>query len=244
MTPYNKSSVQSQSLIEKNLRTEDLKTADLTLVRKGLTHRPQNSLADFKIRSTGYSLEIQFSQGRLRECPIFTPHRDDADGSGLSLLMIATTVLLVGGSVALTQSVWFGIFVAIAIPIFWKLVTPAKVQAQERTATLRFVNTPKDQTFLSLTTAPAKYSRALSEHPLHHLESVQRDATTIHFSNLPVQLVSASTYLVGGQLSLTLYTSDAHGKNRLRITGTRQEVQWLHSRVDQWAKETLPNPIT
>jgi len=243
---YNESSTQSQPLSKESSLKEDFRQEDLTLVRKGLTRQPQNTLADFKLRSTGYSLEIQFSQHRLRECPLFTAKKKKAEESGLSLLMIAMTTLLVGGSVALTRSAIFGVFVAIAIPLFWRLAQPSKVHSPIQTATLRFVNTPQHQTFLSLTTEPTPPAISRYKAPLPHLPSPVQNgsAATIHFSNLPIKMVSASTYLVGGQLSLTLYTSDAHGKNRLRITGTRQEVQWLHARVEQWAKATLPHPIT
>ncbi|MFK8184397.1 MAG: hypothetical protein AB8B99_13575 [Phormidesmis sp.] len=216
---------------------------NLTLVRKGLTAEPQNSYADFKICATSYGLEVQFSQDRLRTCPVFTAPKDTTDEPELSPLMIAATILLVGGSVVLTKSTIFGILVAIAIPVFWKLSTPSKGPAPSRTAKLRFVNTPKNQTFLSLTTAPLAKKVPPYGTQAQSTEAAKDPATTIHFSNLPVQLVAASTYLVGGQLSLTLYTSDTHGKNKLRITGTRQEIRWLHARIARWSQETLPHPI-
>lgn len=226
-----------------SLTGDNLTANNLTIVRQGLTSKPQNSYADFKIRATSYGLEIEFSQQRLRSSPIFTQKQDSTEEPGLSLLMVAMTILLVGGSVALTKSIVFGILVAIAIPVFWNLATPSPAPAPNRTAKLRFVNTPKNQTFLSLTTAPSSPQTTPHRAQIQHLTPAPDKADTIHFSNLPVQLVSASTYFIGGQLSLTLYTSDPHGKNRLRITGTRQEIRWLHSRIAKWGKETLPHPI-
>lgn len=241
MTSYNQFSPDSQPINAQHTDTPPIRRENLALVRRGLTSRPQNSLADFKIRATSYSLEIQFYQQRLRDCPAFDNRKRDSAEPELSPVMIAATILLVGGSVALTQSTIFGVLVAIAIPTFWKLSTPAKEPSQYRTATLRFVNTPKQQTVLSLTTSPASLTtNSQGKQIQRYLEPTRDRETIIHFSNLPVQLVSANTYIIGGQLNLTLYASDAKGKNKLQITGTRQEIEWLHSRIDQWARETAP----
>lgn len=231
MTSYDNLPSHSQSLAQDNLLS----------VHRGLTSKPQNSLADFKIRSTDYGLEIQLSQHRLREGAVFTSKPKKAEESELSLLMVAVTVLLVGGTTALTQSKAFGTLVAIAIPIFWKIANPQEDLTRSRTATLRFVNTPNNQTLLSVTSVPTPRFPNLRPHL--YSDATPSEVSTVHFSNLPIELVSASTYVVGGQLMLTLRTRVAPGKSNLRITGTRQEIRWLHARISKWAEATLPNPI-
>ena len=231
MNSYNQLSTDSQPIENENL----------IRVRQGLTAQPQNSLADFKVQATSYGLEVQFSQRRLRDFPAFNAKLSESESAGLTPLMTAATILLVGGSVVLTHSTIFGILVAIAIPAFWKIATPSDGPTQSRIATLRFVNTPKDQTVLSLTTAPASRAHRLNDTPTQPYAAPNKaNKNLVHFSNLPVQVVSAKVYVIGGQLSLTLYERDAKGKNKLRITGTRPEIEWLHARIDRWAKETAP----
>ncbi|MEM6452708.1 MAG: hypothetical protein AAF703_20620 [Cyanobacteria bacterium P01_D01_bin.105] len=245
MTPHNiPNSRPLEQLLERPLEEDNL-----VRVRKDLTPYPQNSLADLQVSSTSYSLEIQFSQKRLRSFPVFNLRKmnseqsNAADSDFFNPVMLAATVLLVGGTIALTHSVVFGILVAIAIPICQTLLTSEQGPAQSRTATLRFVNTPQNQTLLSLTSAPSSRATAPNMTLSHWPSPARAHETTVHFSNLPVKLVSAKTYVTSGQLSLTLYASGVQGKDRIRITGTRQEIHWLHSRIKRWGQETLSHQI-
>lgn len=202
----------------------------LSVVRTGLTAAPQNSLADFRVRPTSYGLEVQFCQKRIRDRLVFKPKDAAKSSLGLSLRSMLATVTLVGGAVALTSSAIFGAVVASALPIAYKLVKPTQKESDSEPAVLRFVNAPNGRTLLSMTTAP----NAQRKHP-----QPKRD---IHFSNRPVQLISASTYLFGGQLSVTLYESDRNGRNKLRITGSHQEIRWLHAKISNWNNMSKSHP--
>lgn len=138
----------------------------------------------------------------------------------LNLLPIIGMALFVGGSVILTGSAVFGVIVAIMLPaLFWLVTLPEKAARNEQ-AKLRLVNTPNGRTLLSMS--------AVSDS--------QRDSKdVIYVSNLPVRLVSAKTTLRGGQVSFTVYVDNPRG-NQICITGSRQEVRWLHARIVQWGR--------
>lgn len=200
--------------------------SNLTIVRAGLTTRPQNTLADLKVRTTPYSLEVQFAHRRIRDGLVFGGPGQDAQKSlGLSLRFALATVAIVGGAVAITGSAAFGIVMAAALPVLYKVVKSEQADKGDRTVTLRFVNAPDGRTLLSMTTVPSARTR-----------SARSIRPTVHFSNQPIRLVAARTYLAGGQVSLMLYQSDRNGRNKLRITGSRQETRWLHARLSKWNK--------
>ncbi len=199
---------------------------NLTIVRAGLTTRPQNSLADFKLRTTPYGLEVQFEQRRVRKGLVFTASPQEATkSSGLSWRFALATVAIVGGAVAITSSAIFGVVMAAALPVLYRVVKSEQDKESDRLVTLRFVNAPNGRTLLTMTTLPAARGRSP-----RHLRP------TVHFANRAVRLISARTYMMGGQVSLMLHESDRNGKNKLRITGSRQEIRWLHARISQWNK--------
>ena len=193
---------------------------NLTRVRPGLTAAPQTRLTDFKLRPTPYGLEIRLPLSRIRGRLITTMDRDDsADSTRLSLFAIVGMALFVGGSVMLTGSAVVGMIVAVALPaLFWLAALPEKAVA-DREATLRLVNAPNGRTLLSMSGAPNRTNTK----------------DVIYFSNLSVRSVSAKTTLRGGQLGFTVYIDNPRG-NQICITGSRQEVRWLHARIVQWGR--------
>ena len=207
--------------------------ANLSIVRGGLTAKPQNTLADFCLRPTPYGLELQLAEKRIRDRLVFNHQKNAADApSGLSVRSVIATITLVGGAVALTSSALFGAAIASVLPVLYKVAKPAPKESSDQAATLRFVNTPNGRTLLSMTTVPESQAKYL---PYKSYSPAALSSTReVHFSNLPVQLISASTYLFGGQLSVTLYERDRNGRNKLRITGSQQEIRWLHDRISKW----------
>ncbi len=223
MTRYNNTHLDTSSQSQDNL----------SIVRGGLTAKPQNTLADFRLRPTPYGLELQLAEKRIRDRLVFKQQKDAADmPSGLSIRSALATVTLVGGAVALTSSAIFGAVIAGILPMLYKVAKPAPKESKAHSATLRFVNTPNGRTLLSMTTMPESHNK-LSHHK-RYSPSPPDSGGEVHFSNLPVRLVSANTYLFGGQLSVTLYERDRNGRNKLRITGSQQEIRWLHDRISKW----------
>ena len=216
-----------------HLETSHQPQDNLSIVRSGLTTKPQNSLADFRLRPTPYSLEVQLAEKRIRDRLIFKPHKATAESpSGLSIRSGIATVALVGGAVALTGSAIFGTVIAAILPILYRIAKPTPEEFSAKAATLRFVNTPNGRTLLSMTTVSDP--KGSSSQSNRYRSATTNSGGEVHFSNLPVRLISASTYVFGGQLSVTLYERDRNGRNKLRITGSQQEIRWLHARISHW----------
>ncbi len=206
---------------------------NLSIVRSGLTAKPQNTLADFRLRPTSYGLELQLAENRIRDRLIFKSPKDiPKTPSGLSLRSALATVTLVGGAVALTSSAIFGVVIAGMLPVLYKVAKPTPKETISQSATLRFVSTPDGRTLLSMTTVADARHQPLAY--VGHQPTQPQAKREVHFSNLPVQLISASTYMFGGQLSLRLYERDRNGRNQIRITGSRQEIRWLHDKISNW----------
>lgn len=222
-------------------------TITLTGARSRLTASPQMSFADLKVRHTPYGLELHFSQRRIREslaAPVTqrakptTPADGDtlfSEQTGLTILGIAATIFFVGGGVAITGSAVVGILIATILPvIFWLIATP-KAPKRYGKAILRVSSVPNGRTLLTLKTIPP--APPLSSSKAHKRMRTKHFAVkgTVQCSNLPVLLVAAS--LKKRRLSHINFVFEpgnkCRGNKQIRITGTRQEIQWLNRHLAQ-----------
>ncbi|MEL6814176.1 MAG: hypothetical protein AAFP03_05095 [Cyanobacteria bacterium J06598_3] len=220
----------------------------LTGARPRLTASPQMSFADLKVRHTAYGLELHFSQRRIQESlmvPVarpLTPADDTlfSEQTALTILAVAATIFFVGGAVAVTGSAGIGLLIAAILPIvFWFIVMP-KGPKQYGKAILRVSSVPNGRTLLTLKTLPAP--PPLSSSKAHKRLRNKHFAlkSTVQCANLPVLLISHS--LSKRRLSHLKFVFEAgnkcRGHKRLHITGTRQEIQWLHRHLVQ--QENMP----
>lgn len=198
---------------------------NLIQVRRGLTAFPQTTFADFKISPHTYGMEIRLPLNRIRGSLIAAVTKQQAgESTRFSLWLVVGMALLVGSSVVLTSSAIFGGIIAVVLPVALWLITLSEKVKDEGEATLRLVNAPDGRTFLSMTGVLKA----------HHTAFCAK--SVVYFSNRSVQLVSAKTTLSGGQLSFILYAGDPRQGNRLRITGNRQEIRWLHAQITKWGR--------
>ncbi len=220
---------------------------NLSQVRPGLSSAPQTIRADFKVRSSAQELEIQFSQHRLRENLFPILSEDSLDESTIfGFWAVLFTVVLVGGAVALTDSILLGVAVAAILPIFLGLAAFTKKAPEarcNRVVNLKLCSTPHGHTLLSLTTAPSSSEREAQK-------STGIPKSTRHFSKMPLRAVKLAptrwhSFSQGESLSVCfsplschvsfiLYEHRSRRINRLRIAGSRQDIQWLYHHLSQW----------
>lgn len=244
LTPMNRRDSAAQTAQEPAPHTH----FNLSRVRPGLSSVPQTIRADFKVRSSAQELEIQFSQHRLRENLFPILSEDSLDESTIfGFWAVLSTVVLVGGAVALTNSIWFGVVVAAILPIFFGLAAfPKKAPEAKcnRVVNLKLSSTPHGHTLLGLTTAPPPPKKGETQ------QSTGIPKSTRHFSKMPLRAVKLAPTrwhsLVQGEslsvcfsplschVSFMLYEHRSRRINRLRIAGSRQDIQWLYHHLSQW----------
>lgn len=211
--------------------------------RRHYTRTPQMSFGDFKIRTTPDQLEIHCAQHRIRENLAQTPV-PALGGIELGALTVLLTVVFVGGSVALSGSIFLGILIAAVLPIPLRLVAFPPPQVTNRKAILRLTkseNRSKYPARLSLTTLPRQQRKLTAWGTVPPTES------KLHFSQVTVSAVkqslvlslSSKTGFICYQVSFLM--SDRYPLNhrpnlkQLRITGTYSEIRWLSHHLSQWS---------
>lgn len=207
---------------------------NLAVVRPGLTRRARTVRADFQVRSTPQIIEVQFSQHRIRECLVASvPEGEPTRTAVFYALVVLTTIVFVGGAVALTGSIVFGVIVAALLPGFYVLITTSKSnKLYGRKAILKLVHTPDGRLLLTLLSASKSQSSRPASDPL---------STTLHISQMPVHSVQSGPIILLSetnpfchQVSFTLMGTQSHRPNQLRITGSRQEIRWLCRHLEWW----------
>lgn len=207
---------------------------NLSVVRPGLTRRSRTVCADFKVRSAPNIIEVQFSQHRIQEGLVAPmPEGEPTRNAVFYALVALTTIVFVGGAVALTGSIVFGIITATLLPAFYALITASKSnKLSRRKATLKLVHTPDGHLLLTLLSA-AKSQNSRSAAGLL--------PTTLHISQMPVHSIQSGPVILLSetnpfcyQVSFTLIGSQSHQHNQLRITGSRQEIRWLCHHMEWW----------
>ncbi|KPQ35707.1 MAG: NUDE protein, C-terminal conserved region [Phormidesmis priestleyi Ana] len=229
---------------------------NLTQVRQNLTESPQTVFSVFKLSPTPYGLEMRMPLNRIRGSLIDSMRRSRSDQSTLfSLWKIIGMALVVGASVTLTKSAVFGGIVAVVLPLLLWLTTRSDNPSSQTAVILRLVNAPNGSTFLSMSTTPASscYQRSASGHipsrlssglasrsdlyaPYTYSVAEPSASTNLCFSNLPVERVSTSTSIGNRQISFTLYCVSPSKGKQIRISGSREEIYWLHAGISKWGK--------
>ena len=206
----------------------------LSRVHPGLSRSSRMVRADFKVRSATQVFEVQFSQHRLREHLAVTIPQSEQSEVALYALVALSTLVFVGGAVALTGSVVFGLVVAALLPGFYALITATKNNRFCRQkAILKLTHTPDGHLLLTLMTTPKR--RAV--HP------AASAITTIHLSQAPVHAIQSGptmmlseTSLFCHQVNFTLLGPQSRRLNQLRIAGSRQEIRWLCRHLEAWGQ--------
>jgi hypothetical protein len=194
---------------------------NLVKVRPGLTPVSQTRLSDFKLYPTPYGLEMHLPLHRLRGPLIAAAIRDNApETAWLTLRSVMGMTLLVGTAVLLTGSAVFGAIIATLLPALLWLMGSSAVPYPSNLI-LRLVNSPDGRMFLSLTQPSNSH--------------LARRQGVVYLANLPLQLISAETKLMGSQIVFTVY-AERGNPCHLCIKGTRQEVRWIHARLVHWGK--------
>jgi hypothetical protein len=206
-------------------------------VRPGLTALPQTLCNDFKLSPSSYGLEIRLSQHRIRSRLIPTvPPEQSSEEAKLWTALAYVMAICVGGVVVVTQSIGFGIVVAVFLPLAMWIVTTAGQVKKAHEVTLRMVNAPDGQTFLSASSGiqPARNDRRKGKAKSENLLAKNK----LHFNHFPIHLVSAKTTVTGGQVCFVLHNTAQHCREEICIKGSRREARWLHARIAKWGRGT------
>ncbi len=228
-----------------------------TPYRRAYTLTPQMSFSDFKIRATPDKLEIHCLQHRIRE-NLEESYVPPLDGLELGALTAISTIVFVGGSVALSGSILLGFLIAAALPIFLsillRLIAFPPPQMSNRKAILRLTKGSKSgskhRALLSLTTLPVQkksiQKRILQRKKLSawgtSSSAVPLAESKLHFSQVTVSAVKLSPVLslsskagfICYQVSFLISDRYPHHDRQLRITGTYPEMKWLSHHLSQW----------
>ena len=207
----------------------------LSRVRPGLLRFSRMVRADFKVRSIPQVMEVQFSQHRLREqLATSVPECEQPENIALYALVALSTIVFVGGAVALTGSVVLGLVVAALLPAFHTLVAASKNKFYHRKAILKLTHTPDGYLLLTLITAPKSKSVRPTE---------SSSPPTLHVSQVPVHAIHSGptitlsdVNLFCHQVSFTLLGPQSRRLNQIRITGSRQEIRWLCRHLERWGQ--------
>lgn len=221
---------------------------NLAQVRPGLTAVPQMSLADFRVYSTPYGLEVHFCQRRIRENLVTVPPQIGSallstagetaqpshffDNGRMLLLTLVSTVVFVGGAVVVTGSVVSGVIVAALLAIVLEWVAAARRPKSYGKAILRISRLSNGRTLLALKTMPPELVMLRS--PNSHRPRIKKVAvkSTVHCANLPVSVIKTSSVrsLVSNARQINFIFergNQLQGSHQLRIVGNRQEIRWL-----------------
>jgi len=200
---------------------------------KAVTTAPQNAYGGFRIRSTPNKLEIHCLQSYIREGLVVRSHPNPtAQTAILWAIAIFGTFSFVGGTVAITGSVLYGIVIATILPlIFHQLTAPSKKRQQK--AVLRLTNESGGRTFVSLMTIVMTKRR-------HGKRLSVPTESTLHCSSLsikrikiePAFLFSFGVDPLGAAIVITFH--NAPPKKRLRIVGSYKEMRWLSHHLSKW----------
>lgn len=218
---------------------------NMSVARPKLAAAPQTVYADFKVQATAQELKIHFASDRVRE-KLTTTQRvtnplEFGSDEWRMILFAALTVVLVGGSVAYTGSIFLGVWIALLLPACFWLMTP---QAPEEYKAPRKL---KQQASIRLRKdADGRMRLSLSTKPLP-LENGKRTArqvrmqaalveSKIHFANLPVRSLSTKPGVLSPKISFVLTTHNPNRPQKLTIAGTQEEIRWLRVHLGRWLK--------
>lgn len=197
-----------------------------------LTH---STYSVFRIRQTPQKLEVRCPESRISEGLIST----DTDATRtesveLWLSIFLALVVFVGGSVAITGSIWVGVAIAAILPLLFHLLVGKRDQANH-IAILRITDESEGRAFVSLMTVnrPTREQNGnLNSSPAQ---------SKLHASRLSIKDVKVSYTLrlvprqspLMTQVSFTFHNPSVHCR-RLRIVGSYQEMRWLSCHFAQW----------
>ena len=209
---------------------------NLSVTRPKMAPVPQTVYADFKVQSTEQELKIHFAYDRVRGSSVreqLVAKMTRFDGSATrTAVFVLLTILLVGGSVAYTGSIYLGVLIAVLLPgCFW-LATPPLPERTEvtkipRRASIRLRREDDGRMRLSLSTTPQPRNSRQST----FLES------QILLANLPVRSLSTKPGLFSQQISFTLTTHDPRRPKKIAILGSQEEIRWLRVHIGRWLKK-------
>jgi len=198
---------------------------------------PRRSYSAFRVRATQQKLEIQFPEARIT-AGILSNREATTPAQSLEnwLSVVLSTVVFVGGTVALTSSVLLGTAVAALLPLVFRKVTTAV--DTRRTAIIRLTPESSDRTFLSLITLlpPTKDRNG-------KVNGAPQEST-LHGSRLSVKRVEISSTLrlmpgyspLMAQLSFSFYNS-TNRCTHIRIVGSCEEIRWVSRQLTQWRNQ-------
>lgn len=237
--------------------TEPYQLNFATPYRRAYTLTPQMSFSDFKIRATPNKLEIHCLQHRIRE-NLEENYVPPLDGLELGALTVISTIVFVGGSVALSGSILLGFLIATALPILLSMLLrlmafPPPPMSNHK-AILRLTKGSKSgskhRALLSLTTLPVQkksiQQRVIQRKKLsawgNSSSAVLLAESKLHFSQVAVRAVKLSPILslsskagfICYQVSFLLGDRHSPHYKQLRITGTYPEIKWLSHHLSQW----------
>ncbi|MGB5916335.1 MAG: hypothetical protein WBG63_15835 [Phormidesmis sp.] len=203
---------------------------------------PRRSYSAFRVRATQQKLEIQFPEARITEGIL--SNRENATRENAAptqslenwLSVVLSTVVFVGGTVALTSSALLGTAVAALLPLAFRKVTTAV--DNRRTAIIRLTTESSDRTFLSLITLlpPVKDRNG-------KINGASQEST-LHGSRLSVKRVELSSTLMlmpgynplMAQLSFSFY-NPTDRCTHIRIVGSCEEIRWVSHQLAQWRNQ-------
>ncbi|MGC1527305.1 MAG: hypothetical protein WA783_14760 [Phormidesmis sp.] len=203
---------------------------------------PRRSYSAFRVRATQQKLEIQFPEARITEGIL--SNRENATRENAAptqslenwLSVVLSTVVFVGGTVALTSSALLGTAVAALLPLAFRKVTTAV--DNRRTAIIRLTTESSDRTFLSLITLlpPVKDRNG-------KINGASQEST-LHGSRLSVKRVELSSTLMlmpgynplMAQLNFSFY-NPTDRCTHIRIVGSCEEIRWVSHQLAQWRNQ-------
>ena len=210
---------------------------NLSVARPSMAPMPQTVYADFKVQSTKQELKIHFAYDRVRGGSVrerLAAQMNRFDGGVVrGTIFVLLTILLVGGSVAYTGSIYLSVLIAVLLPgCFWLAAPPLPEREKAskkipRRASIRLRREKDGQMRLSLSTMPQPKKtkqRGLVE-------------SQILFANLPVRSLSTRPGLFSQQISFTLTTHDPHRPQKVAILGSQEEIRWLRVHIGRWLKK-------
>ncbi|MGB3572368.1 MAG: hypothetical protein WBA01_10015 [Phormidesmis sp.] len=203
---------------------------------------PRRSYSAFRVRATQQKLEIQFPEARITEGIL--SNRENATRENAAptqslenwLSVVLSTVVFVGGTVALTSSALLGTAVAALLPLAFRKVTTAV--DNRRTAIIRLTTESSDRTFPSLITLlpPVKDRNG-------KINGASQEST-LHGSRLSVKRVELSSTLMlmpgynplMAQLNFSFY-NPTDRCTHIRIVGSCEEIRWVSHQLAQWRNQ-------
>ncbi len=193
----------------------------------------KQTLSDFKILTTPQSLEIRCLQFRLSENFILAKPINFSENAisskDLKLTVIALSLAILIVTVAATDFLIVAILLlAMAFAILYPTIVATNL-GSKREARIKLSRSSEGKAIISLSTVPSAAIRSpiLQDYTMHLLE-------------VPVRSLFLDTDSVSGTcMSLYLTRDNGSRSDRLQISGSNHELQWLYTYISQWNSDLM-----